>query len=150
MAHTYSSIYFHYIFSTKNQQKIIKEDLRQRLWAFMGGIARKNDMVALSVGGVEDHVHLLLILPSRISVSRAIQLIKGGSSHWIHTTFPHYKNFKWQEGYGVFSVSRSKINDLERYIYSQKEHHRIRSFREEYVAFLKNHCLTSDSRYVWG
>jgi len=150
MAHTYSSIYFHYIFSTKNQQKIIKDDLRERLWAFMGGIARKNDMVALAVGGVDDHVHLFLILPPRISVSKAIQLIKGGSSHWIHTTFPQYREFKWQEGYGVFSVSRSKINNLERYIKFQKEHHRVRSFREEYVALLKKHDLKYDSRYVWG
>ena len=150
MAHTYSSIYFHYIFSTKNQQKIIRDDLQERLWAYMGGIARENDMDALSIGGVEDHVHLLLSLPTRILISKAIQLIKGGSSHWIHITFPQYHDFKWQEGYGVFSVSRSKINDLEKYIKNQKEHHCIRSFREEFVAFLINHGIKHDNRYVWG
>jgi REP element-mobilizing transposase RayT len=150
MAHTYSSIYYHYIFSTKNQQKIIKDDLQERLWAFMGGIARKNDLVAPAVGGVEDHVHLLLILPPRISVSKAIQLMKGGSSPWIHTTFPQYRDFKWQEGYGFFSVSRSKILDLDNYIKNQKEHHRKRDYREEYVAFSNKHNLQYDNRYVWG
>jgi REP element-mobilizing transposase RayT len=150
MAHTYSSIYFHYIFATKNLQKIIKDDLRKRLWAFMGGIARKNDMDALSIGGVEDHVHLLLSLPTRISISKAIQLIKGGSSHWIHTAFPQYQDFRWQEGYGVFSVSRSRIDNLQKYIKTQREHHRMRSFREEYVAFLIKHGIKYDNRYICG
>ncbi len=150
MAYTYSSIYFHHIFSTKNQQKIIRDDLQERLWAYMGGIVRENHMNALSIGGVEDHVHLLLSLPTRFLVSKAIQLIKGGSSHWIHTTFPQYHDFKWQEGYGVFSVSRSKIADLDKYIKNQREHHRIRSFREEFVAFLNEHGIKYDNRYVWG
>lgn len=97
MAHSYSSIYFHYIFSTKNQQKIIRDDLQERLWAYMGRIARENRMDALSIGGVEDHVHLLLFLPTRFLVSKDILLIKCGSSHWIHTTFPQYHDFKWQE-----------------------------------------------------
>jgi REP element-mobilizing transposase RayT len=150
MAHTYSSIYFHYIFSTKNQQKSIKDDLRERLWSYMAGIARENDMNAISIGGVEDHVHLLLSLPTRLSISKAIQLIKGGSSHWIHNSFPLYKDFKWQEGYGVFSVSLSKITELDKYIKFQREHHRIPCFREEYVAFLNKHDLKYDNRYVWG
>ena len=150
MAYTYSSIYFHHIFSTKNQQKIIRDDLQERLWAYMGGIARENRMDALSIGGVEDHVHLLLSLSTRFLVSKAIQLIKGGSSHWIHTTFPQYHDFKWQEGYGVFSLSRSKIADLDKYIKNQREHHRIRSFREEFVAFLNEHGIKYDNRYVWG
>ena len=150
MAYTYSSIYFHHIFSTKNQQKIIRDDLQERLWAYMGGIARENRMDALSIGGVEDHVHLLLSLSTRFLVSKAIQLIKGGSSHWIHTTFPQYHDFKWQEGYGVFSVSRSKIADLDKYIKNQREHHRRRNYREEFVAFLNEHGIKYDNRYVWG
>ena len=107
-------------------------------------------MDALSIDGVEDHVHLLLSLSTKFLVSKAIQLIKGGSSHWIHTTFPQYHDFKWQEGYGVFSLSRSKIADLDKYIKNQREHHRIRSFREEFVAFLNEHGIKYDNRYVWG
>jgi len=86
MAHTYVSSYIHYVFSTKHRQKIIKPELEERLWPYMGGIARENKMKALAIGDIEDHVHLFLSLPATLSISKAIQLIKGGSSTWVSKT----------------------------------------------------------------
>ena len=95
MAHSYSKILIHYVFSTKNREKIITVKLQERLWSYMGGIARENNMNALAIGGIEDHVHLLVSLPTTLSIAKAIQLIKGVSSKWVHDTFPYYDNFKW-------------------------------------------------------
>ena len=89
MGHSYSSLLFHCVFSTKDRLKIIDSELQQTLWPYLGGIARTNNMTALGIGGIEDHVHILLSMPAPMSVSKAIQLIKGGSSKWIHETFPN-------------------------------------------------------------
>jgi putative transposase len=150
MAHSYVSIIIHYAFSTKNREKIISPEIQGRLWAYMGGIARENNMKALSIGGVEDHAHVLLSLPATISIAKAIQLIKGGSSKWIHDTFPSLKSFAWQVGYGAFSVSISRVNKTINYIKNQKEHHRRKAFEEEYLAFLKKHSIEYDEKYIWG
>lgn len=150
MAHSYTNIVIHYIFSTKNREKIITTGLKERLWPYMGGIARENNMKALAIGGVSDHVHLLIALPATLSIAKAIQLIKGGSSKWVHETFPDHQNFKWQEGYGAFSVSISRIKNTVAYIHGQQEHHRVKTFQEEYVAFFKKHALEYDERYLWG
>jgi len=103
MAHSYTKILIHYVFSTKNREKIMTAPLQERLWAYMGGIANGNNMKTLAIGGIEDHVHLLISLPVTLSISKAIQLIKGGSSKWVHDTFPDHNEFKWQEGYGAFN-----------------------------------------------
>ncbi|GAB4318229.1 MAG: IS200/IS605 family transposase [Bacteroidales bacterium] len=149
MAHTYTNILIHYIFSTKNREKIISEDLQKRLWSYMGGIARENNMKALAIGGVEDHVHLLISLPPVLSIAKAIQLIKGASSKWVHDTFPEYQHFKWQSGYGAFSVSLSQADKIVAYINRQKEHHRKKKFQEEYIAYLKKHGIEYDEKDVW-
>src|SRR5215212_10295353 len=105
MAHSYISALYHCVFSTKERRKTITEDLESRLWPYLGGIARENKMCAVEIGGVEDHVHLLLSIPSTLSISKAMQLIKGGSSKRVHDTFPEHKDdFEWQEGYGAFTV----------------------------------------------
>jgi REP element-mobilizing transposase RayT len=148
MANTYTSAHIHYVFSTKNRLPYIVGDLKPRLWAFMGGIARDNGMKALGIGGVADHVHLLVSLPSNLSIAKAIQLIKGGSSSWVHTTFPEAKDFAWQTGYGAFSVSVSRLADTLAYIENQEEHHRTKSFQEEYLAFLNKHGVAYDEKYV--
>jgi len=150
MAHSYISVYVHYVFSTKNRQKMITVDLEPRLWAYMGGIARENKMKALAIGGIEDHAHVFLSLPSTLSIAKAIQLIKGGSSHWVHETFPSHRDFEWQEGYGAFSASISHIDDTIAYINNQREHHRKTTFQEEYLAILKKHGIEYDEKYVWG
>lgn len=107
-------------------------------------------MKALAVGGIEDHAHLLLSLPTTISIAQAIQQIKGGSSKWIHETFPERRDFAWQEGYSAFSIGVSQVEDTVSYIRSQAEHHRRKTFQEEFLAFLKRHGIEYDERYVWG
>ena len=150
MGHSYCSCLMHCVFSTKNRQKTITPDLEERLWPYLGGIARENKMNAISIGGIEDHVHLLLSLPSTLSVSKGLQLIKGGSSKWIHETFPAQRGFEWQEGYGAFSISKSIVPETIEYIKNQKEHHRVKTFQEEFIAFLKKHEIDYDERYVLG
>lgn len=107
-------------------------------------------MRALTAGGTDDHVHVLLSLPATVSVSKALQLIKGGSSKWIHETFPRHRDFARQEGYGAFTIGLSGVADTVRYIDEQEEHHRTQTFEEEYLAFLRKHDVEYDERYVWG
>jgi len=120
--------------------------LQQRLWPYLGGIARENKMKALAIGGVEDHVHLLISLPATLSIAKTVQLLKGNSSKWIHETFPELAKFEWQEGYGAFSIGVSGIDDTTAYIHQQAEHHRKTTFREELTAFLKKHRMPCDDR----
>jgi putative transposase len=150
MPHSYISCLMHCVFSTRQRNKTISPDLRQRLWPFIGGIVRENKMKALAIGGTEDHMHILLSLPATLPVAKAIQLIKGGSSKWIHETFPSHKDFAWQEGYGAFSVSISQVEATIAYIKTQEEHHRKRTFEEEFLTFLKKHGIEYDERYILG
>jgi REP element-mobilizing transposase RayT len=142
--HSFTSCHLYVVFSTKERRGLINRDLQSRLWPYLGGIARENKMKALCVGGVEDHIHILLSLPSTLSISKAVQLIKGNSSKWIHETFPAQHDFAWQEGYGAFGIGISGVDATIKYIQSQPEHHRTRTFKEELVAFLKKHSVEYD------
>ena len=106
-------------------------------------------MTAIIVNGVADHMHVLLALLSTLAIAKAVQLIKGGSSKWIHDTFPNQRTFAWQEGYGAFSVSVSQLDRTIAYIKNQAEHHRIKTFQEEFVTFLKRHRIDYDERFIW-
>src|SRR5256885_5450520 len=106
---SYVSSYFHCVLITK-ERPFITAALRERLWPFLGGIARQHKMKAIEIGGVEDHVHILLSLPATMPISKGVQLIKGGSSKWVHDTFPEHKLFGWQEEYGAFGVSMSQLD----------------------------------------
>ncbi len=150
MPHSYSRCLIHYVFSTKDRRKLILPEIRDRLWAYLGGIARENEMKALAVGGTDDHVHMLVSLPSTLSTAKAVHLLKGGSSKWTHETFAAMNKFAWQEGYGAFSIAVSGIDDTIAYINRQEEHHHTRTFEEEFVGFLKRHGIEYDSRYVFG
>ena len=150
MPHSFSSSLFHVVFSTKERRKLINDELRPRLWAYLGGIARENDMKALSVGGIDDHVHVLVSMPATIALAKSVQLIKGGSSKWVHDTFRELRDFEWQEGYGAFSVSISNVSDTIAYIEHQAEHHRTKTFEEEFIAFLERHNIPFDPKYVFG
>ena len=108
MADTFFSLHVHCVFSTKNREPLVGET-RERLWAFMGGIAKRNGVKPICIGGVEDHVHLLLSLPTTLSVAKTVQLIKGGSSTLIYDTLRTLRNFAWQTGYGAFAVSTSHV-----------------------------------------
>jgi REP element-mobilizing transposase RayT len=146
---SYISSYHHCVFSTKERRPLITPALQQRLWPFLGGIARQNKMKAIAVGGVEDHVHLLLSIPATVSIAKTMQLLKGGSSKWVHETFPQHRLFGWQEKYGAFSVSVSQMDKIIEYIKNQQEHHRKMTFQEEFLALLKKHGIEYDERYLW-
>ena len=150
MSNTYTSLNYHIVFSTKNREPWLREDIRERLWPYLGGIARENGMKALEIGGVADHVHLLLSIPASMALSKAVQLIKGGSSHWMKETFPKVTGFAWQDGYGAFTVSPSQLDAVREYIRNQEEHHRTKSFAEEYRAFLERHQVEFDERFLLG
>jgi putative transposase len=150
LSHTYVSALFHCAFSTKGRRRLITASLQERLWPFMGRIAREQGFKALEIGGVEDHVHLLLSLSAITPIAKVIQLVKGTSSKWVHDTFPEHRWFAWQEGYGAFSVGMSQIDATVQYIRSQAEHHQKTTFQEEFQAFLKKHGIEYDEQYVWG
>lgn len=149
MGHTYSSLLFHSVFSTKERRKSIAPELESRLWAYIGGLAREHGFKALTVGGMDDHIHILLSLPSTVPIANAMREIKSGSSHWMRESCAQ-EGFEWQEGYGAFSIGWTQLESTRTYIDRQKEHHRKRDFQEELIAFLKKHQIVYDPRFIWG
>ena len=150
MANSYHSVLLHVVFSTKKREPFLSPAIRERLFPYLGGIARENGMKTLAIGGVSDHIHLLLSMNRELSTADALRMIKGPSSKWIHETFPDLAKFSWQEGYGAFSIGVSQVDATSHYILTQEDHHRRVSFQEEYLAFLKRHNLPYDERYIWG
>jgi len=149
MANTFTSLHCHVVLSTKNREPWLRQDIEDRVWSYLGGIARENDLKALQIGGIENHVHLLLGLPPTVPVSKAVQLIKGGSSTWMKATLSGLGGFGWQDGYAAFAVSKSLVPDVASYIRSQREHHRVKTFEEEYKAFLTKHEIPYEERHVF-
>jgi putative transposase len=149
MVNTFTSLHCHIIFSTKHREPWIRQEIEERVWAYLAGIAKKNGMHPIQIGGIEDHVHCLLSAPPTLAPAKIAQLIKGGSSAWIQETFPQLRGFGWQDGYAGFTVSKSNVPDVGEYIRCQREHHRTKSYQEEYIAFLQRHGIEYDERYVW-
>ena len=151
MADSFNCLNYHFIWSTKNRHPWLSEDLQPRLWEYLAGIALSKKMRPLCIGGYSDHAHVLVRLPANLDVSKAVQLLKGPSSKWLHETFQKdMHEFEWQDGYGAFTVSQSQIPDVFDYIKNQKEHHRVKTFQEEFVAFLDRHEIEWNPQYVWG
>jgi REP element-mobilizing transposase RayT len=149
MSHTYCCSLFHCAFSTKERQKTIVPEIQAPLWAYMGGVAREHGMKALAGGGMDDHVHLLLSLPSILSIAAAMRDIKSASSHWMRES-SGISRFEWQEGNGAFSIGWGQVRTTLAYIAGQKEHHLKRNFQAEFLAFLGKHRIEYDPRFVWG
>ena len=147
MSHTFSRNHVHVVFSTKDRRKIIPKDMQPRLWAYLGGISRKDETIAVSVGGTDNHVHILLHLPPAIALAKAVLLLKSNSSKWMSE---QANGFSWQEGYGAFSVSSSNLDRVTRYIQNQEAHHRKIGFEEEFRALLAKHRVEYDPKYMFG
>ncbi len=128
---------------------MITPALQARLFPYMGGIMRENKIKLLSAGGVDDHVHLLISMPATINLAKALQLIKGGSSKWIHENFAEHRSFEWQEGYGAFSIGVSDFKRTVKYIENQPEHHQKMDYKTEFLAFLRKHEIEYDESYVF-
>jgi REP element-mobilizing transposase RayT len=132
------------VFSRPKERRIlVPANLQQRLWPYIAGIARLNKFKALAVGGVPDHAHVLLSLPTAMSVAKAVQLVKGGSSKWINDHLPN-RSFDWQDGYAAFTIGVSQLEVTIRYIDNQEKHHRKMTFDGELVRMLKRHGIRLD------
>jgi REP element-mobilizing transposase RayT len=147
VAQTCSNVVVHLIFSTKQRKPLISLDIRSDLFAYLGGIVRELRGTALIVDGTCDHVHMLIRIRSVHSIAEIARIVKTNSSRWIRKK--GHKEFAWQSGYGVFSVSESSVPAVTKYIATQNEHHKKRSFQEEFVAFLKKNKVAYDERYIW-
>lgn len=150
MANTYTALHYHLVFSTKNRTPWLTAEIESRVWEYIGGVARQHKMVALQIGGFDEHIHALIAAPATVAPSQIAQYLKGDSSKWIHETFPELHDFAWQEGYGAFTVSKSNLNAVISYIQKQREHHQKQSFQDEYLEFLQKHGVSYDERYLWG
>jgi REP element-mobilizing transposase RayT len=149
MAHSYTQLYYHIVYATKERNPWLVVAIRSRLHAYLGGAIRDEGGSALAVDGVEDHVHILARLRQDKAVSAVVGAIKAKSSGWIHREFPDLTIFAWQEGYSAFTVSKSLTDRVGRYIDCQEEHHRKKSYPDELIALLDTHAVEYDPRYLW-
>ena len=147
MSHTYATNFIHCVFSTKERAKLIPDDKREPLFAYLFGICKNIGIQLVAVGGMADHIHLLIALPADKKLSEAVRDLKANSSRWMSQT---NRSFSWQKGYGAFSVSASQVPTVEKYIRNQAEHHRKRNFDEEFLALLKKSGVDYDPKYALG
>ncbi|MFG0241494.1 MAG: IS200/IS605 family transposase [Phycisphaerales bacterium JB054] len=148
MPGTYSQILLHAVFSTKGREPWITEVVAKDLYPYIGGIVRGQGGVLYAVGGVSDHVHLYLRWRTDRPISDLMRELKACSSRWVHQTYPTLRSFAWQEGYSVFTVSKSQERVVKRYIATQAEHHREEDFGSELKRLLRAHGIEFEERYV--
>ncbi len=149
MPSTYSNLNYHIIFGTKHREPLITPHLREDLYPYIAGIVRGQNGLPLEIGGMPDHVHLVIRIGPDVSVSEIVRLTKANSSKWVNERLAGMGRFAWQRGYGAFTVSFSQLDAARQYVRSQEEHHRLRTFQEEFVEFLKRHGIEFDERYLW-
>ncbi|ODS33370.1 MAG: transposase [Candidatus Scalindua rubra] len=149
MPQSLTNIFIHIIFSTKDRFPLIKQRIEGQLHSYMAGIFKGCDSPAIIIGGTENHVHILCLLSKKYPLSKVIEDVKKSSSKWIKTIDPEYKKFYWQNGYGAFSIGSSGKIATIKYIKNQKEHHRKKTFKEEFLKFLNKYQMKYDERYIW-
>jgi REP element-mobilizing transposase RayT len=150
MAQSFSAVYVHIVFSTKGRHPfLVNEGVRQDLHQYIGGIVNHNGAQPLIVGGVEDHVHLLVQVGRSVTIASLVKEIKRASSIWIKEQGVEYREFHWQSGYAAFSIGYREIESVRVYIVGQVEHHRKFSFQDEYRAILIENGIELDEKYMW-
>lgn len=147
MAHKFPNIIIHCVFSTKERRDLVPREMLPKLWKYFAGIGRNHGIAVLAAGGISNHSHLLIVLPSDMAVSKAVQVLKANSSRWLHE---HGLDFAWQEGYGAFSVSSSNRDGVKHYIEHQEEHHQKLSYESEFGAMLRKSGIEFDPREAFG
>ena len=146
---TFTKLIYHVVFSTKYRRKLIFGSFGERLYEYIGGVIRAQNGRLIEIGGVEDHVHLLVNLPPTKSISDTIREIKANASKWSNELPDTTYRFEWQKGYGAFTVSYSQVDSVCHYIRNQCEHHRTKTFEEEYTVFLERHNIEFDRQYLF-
>jgi len=150
MAQSLARLWTHLIFSTKERYPFLSEPtVRADMHGYLATVLRTHDCLTLEVGGCADHVHALFALSRKHSIAQIVKEIKRTSSAWIKTVERRYSKFRWQNGYGAFSVSQSHVNQVRNYILNQEQHHRRKTFQNEFRAFLKRYEIEYDERYLW-
>ncbi len=149
MPHTFASLLVHVVFSTKDRAPDIHPALAARLFPYMGGIVKESKAAPIIINGPADHVHALLSITPATSLADLLRVLKTNSSRWVHEQFPERTRFAWQSGYGAFTVSNSRAEEVRAYIASQGEHHKRVSFREEFLSLLKKHGLECPGEECW-
>jgi REP element-mobilizing transposase RayT len=149
MGQSLSNLLTHIVFSTKKRQPIIRSDVEFRLYSYIKAICQDHESPLLQIGGIADHIHLLVNLSRKHATSKFVNKIKSHSSKWIKTINNDFKDFAWQAGYGAFSVGQLEYQKVVNYISNQKEHHKMISFKEEYLKFLKTYGIKYDEKYLW-
>jgi REP element-mobilizing transposase RayT len=149
MPQSLAKIYLHLIFSTKHRERLIPDEVHAGLHAYMGGILNGLGCSPIEMNSEPDHVHLLFAMTRTETISDIVGHLKKSSNDWLRNHDQQFRNFYWQGGYGIFSVSQSAVEEVRSYIRNQREHHKQVSFQEEYRAFLKRYGIEFDERYVW-
>ena len=150
MSQSLTRLYAHITFSTKDRYPYLaQKSIREEMHAYIGGVLKTLDSQPIIIGGATDHVHILSRMSKNNPVSKIIGEMKRVSSIWIKTKNPDYARFHWQNGYGAFSIGRSEVNAVEKYIRNQEEHHKIKTFKDEFLSFLEEYEIDYDERYVW-
>lgn len=147
--HSYTSNALHIVFATKNRTTPIDSELRPRLHAYLGGIAKAMTCVPVKVGGMDDHVHAFIVVPARLAVADLVKQLKVSSTNWVRGTSLSRRHFAWQRGYGAFSVGRSGWDAVVSYIERQEEHHKRTTFADEYVRLLEAYSIAYDPEWLW-
>ncbi len=148
MSQSFTNLIYHIVFSTKNRQPLIIGEIKPRLYEYIGGILRNKGGIALEIGGMNDHLHVLAKLRPDDSLSNVLRDLKANSSGWLHKVFPELKDFSWQNGYGAFTVSASQIEVVRRYIANQEKHHTKFTFRDEFIKLLRANKIEFDEKYL--
>ena len=149
MAHTFTNLLTHAIFSTRDRVPLIIDTVRADLHGYLGGILRELRATPVIIGGTADHAHVLMRMPADLAVADCLRILKTNSSRWVKEKWPRQRAFGWQGGYGAFSVSESSRASAIRYIAEQDRHHRKITFQDEFLSFLKKHGMKFDERYIW-
>ena len=149
MSHTYSAMTVHIVFSTKNRAPIIDPSIEDELYLYLSGIIESRGAVLYKIGGIEDHIHIVIRIKPTLSIPELLRYIKTSSAKWVNDHHKIKGHFNWQIGYGIFTVSESQLDRVIAYVNNQKKHHHHKTYKTEFVQLLKKHNVDYDPQYIW-
>ncbi|MCM8531356.1 MAG: IS200/IS605 family transposase [Lentisphaeraceae bacterium] len=150
MAGTFTQLYYHIVFSTKERKPLLSPTIEVELYKYITGIIKNEEGFLYAIGGTSNHIHLLCSAPSKIALADLLKKVKGSSSAWLNQKYPSTTKFNWQAGYGAFSVSQSQLKAVTNYIKNQKEHHQKIDFKTELISLLEKHEIEYNKNHLWN